>query len=806
MKKLLYLVVLFTAIVNNAHTQSTGGFVKDSMPGCQAEFGYYYNDSIWTFAEAYPYQFNDYSTGNVTSWLWDFGNGMTSTIKDPLFFYKFPGDTVTVCLTITTSDNCTSTSCKSFVVSSPSTPPDCYASFYMYQDSFVDCICYRFQGFSNNEAASWHWDFGDGTVSEEYNPLHHFPADGSYNVCLTVTQADGQSCNYCKPVYSGADTIPTDCRNSYEVETLESYPPQYHFVPYASDSVDWYYWDFGDGQGTYERSPVHTYKYSGYYIVCLVTKTLTGCKSESCITEYYTGESKQCRASWEKYPAPEKGTKPDSLPNLCSTCYVFHDYSEGAPVSWHWTFGDGTESFEQNPVHSFPGPEIYTVCLEILTADSCSSTFCDSVYVGIQEPCSLYGTVVDYTGLDGCGLVIQLDNGELLEPLQIVPEFTIKDGQRVILSYTEIPSASICMVGKVVRIDCIREVSACRAAFWHYDLPWVSSLPPIYQFESDTSQPILSWQWDLGDGTVVKEKSPMHRYEYSGYYTVCLTIITAEGCSDTYCETAYYEGKNQQPGLCNYRLSIQTEMIIGSVYSCEGSASARLLDDQGNEARAQSYLWSTGSSECCISGLCTNTEYQVTVTDPDGCSITGSFLYYSSGSVPGDTAWTNWNYEKRGNNFSFNVPEYQEDYSCIWDFGDGTVAEGFNVYHTYSEKGEYVVVMTVYDSEGVLVLRREFTVNTGEPTGITEPSGSEGVTVYPVPASDVLYIAGSLVSAQSATLRVFSASGQLIMTKEFHALDGPVTLSLDVSDLPAGAYYGILVSDSSGNRTFRFIK
>jgi hypothetical protein len=108
--------------------------------------------------------------------------------------------------------------------------------------------------------------------------------------------------------------------------------------------------------------------------------------------------------------------------------------------------------------------------------------------------------------------------------------------------------------------------------------------------------------------------------------------------------------------------------------------------------------------------------------------------------------------------------------------------------------------------EGVVVFRKEFTVNTGEATGIADLSGNDGLTVYPVPATDELFIAGSLVSSQPATIRVFNTSGQQIMTKEFTAPAGTSTLSLDVSDLPAGAYYGILVSDSSGNRTFKFIK
>jgi len=247
-------------------------------------------------------------------------------------------------------------------------------------------------------------------------------------------------------------------------------------------------------------------------------------------------------------------------------------------------------------------------------------------------------------------------------------------------------------------------------------------------------------------------------------------------------------------------------MIIGPVYSCEGNASARLLDDQGNNVRAQSYLWSTGSTECCISGLCTNTEYWVSVTGPDGCSITGSFLYYSSGSIPGDTAWTNWNYEKSGNNFNFNVPEYQGDYSCFWDFGDGMVAEGFNVYHTYAEKGIYLVTVAIYDPEGGLVLRKEFTVNTADATGLEDPSAQDVLSVYPVPATDELFIASSLILSQPLTIRVFNTSGQQILTKNISAYSGPAAISLDVSELPPGAYYGILVSDSTGNITFRFIK
>lgn len=45
----------------------------------------------------------------------------------------------------------------------------------------------------NDDMASWSWDFGDGATSTEQSPSHTFAATGSYDVTLTVTDAEGQS-------------------------------------------------------------------------------------------------------------------------------------------------------------------------------------------------------------------------------------------------------------------------------------------------------------------------------------------------------------------------------------------------------------------------------------------------------------------------------------------------------------------------------------------------------------------------------------------------------------------------------------
>lgn len=63
-------------------------------------------------------------------------------------------------------------------------------------------------------------------------------------------------------------------------------------------------------------------------------------------------------------------------------------------------------------------------------------------------------TIYNYTGLDGCSWIIQLDSGEKLEPSNLY-EFgiSIYDGKKVWISYSEESGyASICMIGPIVRI------------------------------------------------------------------------------------------------------------------------------------------------------------------------------------------------------------------------------------------------------------------------------------------------------------------------------------------------------------------
>ena len=94
-----------------------------------------------------------------------------------------------------------------------------------------------------------------------------------------------------------------------------------------------------------------------------------------------------------------------------------------------------------------------------------------------SKECSVSATVRDLTGLDGCGFVFELSDGSRLEPIRLfycgtppLPkevtedplfDFQFVDGKKVRIGYEDMAPqyASICMVGKMVKITCVEEVA-----------------------------------------------------------------------------------------------------------------------------------------------------------------------------------------------------------------------------------------------------------------------------------------------------------------------------------------------------------
>lgn len=128
------------------------------------------------------------STDGITNWLWDFGDGVTSTDKNPFHVFTKSGS-YKINFTATSQIGCTETIEKIIKIVDPAgidfpDPGSCINDFV------------PFTGLVKSGAVSnWLWDFGDGSVNvieqAKQNTQHKYLSTGSYNVTLKATSTEG---------------------------------------------------------------------------------------------------------------------------------------------------------------------------------------------------------------------------------------------------------------------------------------------------------------------------------------------------------------------------------------------------------------------------------------------------------------------------------------------------------------------------------------------------------------------------------------------------------------------------------------
>ena len=130
--------------------------------------------------------FHDLSYGQVSDYLWSFGDGATSTLQNPVHTYFVPG-TYTVSLLVTNEYGSNRRTAGDFITIG--SPP--VAKYLAEPDRGQAPLTVQFTDLSTGNPKSWEWSFGDGTQSSEKNPVHIFQSAGQYNVTLRVTNAYG---------------------------------------------------------------------------------------------------------------------------------------------------------------------------------------------------------------------------------------------------------------------------------------------------------------------------------------------------------------------------------------------------------------------------------------------------------------------------------------------------------------------------------------------------------------------------------------------------------------------------------------
>jgi PKD repeat protein/C1A family cysteine protease len=297
-------------------------------------------------------QFTDQSTGSPTSWLWNFGDGTSSTQENPVHSYNTVG-TYWPSLTASNAYGSSQLSDVSIIVTSPPSSP--VAQFSANPITGTVPLSVQCTDQSTGSPTSWYWDFGDGTTSNLQNPSYVYNTAGYYLVEMAASNQNGQSAPITGlQIIANAVTTMPDAHFRIN-QTAGPVPLDVQFTDKTTGSPTSWNWDFGDGTTSTLQNPEHIYSTAGIYTPTLTASNAVG-SSTKASTVPITAMS-----------MPDAHFRINPTQGPIPLTVQFTDKTTGEPTSWYWDFGDGTNSTLQNPVHSYNTAGIYT---PILTASN----------------------------------------------------------------------------------------------------------------------------------------------------------------------------------------------------------------------------------------------------------------------------------------------------------------------------------------------------------------------------------------------------------------------------------------------------
>lgn len=134
-------------------------------------------------------RFTDRSTGSPDGWFWDFGDGTSSLMENPVHVYSSPG-TFTVRLNASNRWG-SNTESKFYSITVHPAAQQPTALFTANRPSPGQPYTVQFFDRSTGPPSSWSWNFGDGGTSDQQNPFHTYPGPGTFTVTLEVANSAG---------------------------------------------------------------------------------------------------------------------------------------------------------------------------------------------------------------------------------------------------------------------------------------------------------------------------------------------------------------------------------------------------------------------------------------------------------------------------------------------------------------------------------------------------------------------------------------------------------------------------------------
>jgi len=514
---------VYLKVMNSADTTCQDTVIKTitfTNP-CNAGFSYY-PDSM----NNNPTKLNFVSHTSATglTYNWNFGDGYSSSLKNPVHQYSSPG-TYNICLTVTNPADsfCYDHLCHLVTVGGTS----CNAAFTTSMSSGGSA--YFYPSIVDTSNFIYHWSFGDGSSSAYPTTYHHYGSSGIYVVCLQVSSRDSM----CWDMHCDSLIISQPCNASFTDSIFGNGDVYFHNTS-STSIAPLYFWYFGDGGTSNVQNPVHHFSQNGAYSVCLTIGSAhdSSCWSYFCDTIVIntfpvdTG----CNASFTYAN--------DSMAGAVN----FFNYSQpSSGATYYWSFGDGSTSTVKNPSHYYAQNGWYLVCLTVASVydSNCWDTQCDTILVttgGNDSLCSANftyfndstnGSTVHFVSTSsGSNLTYFWNFGSGTSTLAN-PTFTFPAAGMYMVTLTITNSLTGCS-STIVKPVTVNSSGPCVANF-----SWYVTGNGTVNFVNTSSGNIVLYSWSFGDGATSNQQNPTHTYTASGIYHILLMVFGANGCHDS---------------------------------------------------------------------------------------------------------------------------------------------------------------------------------------------------------------------------------------------------------------------------------
>jgi PKD repeat protein len=307
-------------------------------------------------------------------------------------------------------------------------------------------------------------------------------------------------------------------------------PTKVSFVDNSLGSTPMTYdWNFGDGSSSTEQNPSHMYIQRGTYTVTLTVKNAYG--SSTAIKRDFISIGMSPRPDF--VASPTSGNVPLGV--------QFTDKTVGQVNTWHWDFGDGKASNEQNPVHTYWTAGVYNVILTVSNdygqADVTKTNYIvvvgDLVSKFAADPATGKAPLdVKFTDRSIGGPTAwawDFGDGSTATTQNPTHKFTTPGSYDVKLTVTrddvKATSTQILNVGGVPNTDFV-------------GAPLEVNVGEQVKFTDKTTNAPTSWKWTFGDTAESADQNPGHAYQLKGIYTISLTTRNDNG-RDTETKTNY---------------------------------------------------------------------------------------------------------------------------------------------------------------------------------------------------------------------------------------------------------------------------